>query len=227
MFKITGKIKKIYLGLLLFLFLLIIATPYLIKDGVSIFEEETVEVILIAILLLLSLFIYYLYNSQLKESQKNLDAAFAHIGKINVQVDYLKSVFGDIKKFPENKSDLKYIFDFLAEKVLGMINCDWVVFRIIAVESLRTLAEFAKDRNNGFEFGNKISNRALIKSEKIHGLSFISSSHENLNIKTFCIISPDSLDANQGKILESIVNSLGMFYIIFDSGYYKNSRLEK
>lgn len=215
------------MGLLLSLFLLIIATPILIKDGFSIFEEETLEVIIIAILLFLSLFIYYLYNSQLKENQKSLDAAFAHIGKINVQVDYLKSAFGDIKKFPENKSDLKYIFDFLAEKVLGMINCDWVVFRIIETGSLRTLAEFSKDRNNGSELSNKISNKALIESEKIRGLSFVSSSHENLNIKTFCIISLNSLDINQRKILESIVNSLGMFYIIFDSQYYKNSRLGK
>jgi hypothetical protein len=227
MFKITGQIKNFYLGLLLFLFLLIIFTPILIKDGISIFAEETLEVIIIAILLFLSLFIYYLYNRQLKEHQKNLDAAFAHIGKINLQVDYLKSAFGDIKKFPENKSDLKYIFDFLAEKVLGMINCDWAVFRIIETESLRTLAEFSKDRHNGFGLGSKISNKALVGSEKIRGLSFISSSHENLNIKTFCIISLDRLDTSQRKILESIANSLGMFYIIFDSRYYKNSRLQK
>lgn len=227
MFKITGQIKNFYLGLLISLFLLIIATPYLVRDGFSIFEEEVLEVVIIAILLFLSLFIYYLYNSQLKENQKSLDAAFAHIGKINVQVDYLKSAFSDIKKFPENKSDLKYIFDFLAEKVLGMINCNWVVFRIVEIESLRTLAEFSKDRNNGSELSNKISNKALIESEKIRGLSFVSSSHENLNIKTFCIISLNSLDTNQRNVLESIVNSLGMFYIIFDSGYYKNSRLGK
>jgi hypothetical protein len=175
----------------------------------------------------LSLFIYYLYNRQLKEKQKSLDAAFAHIGKINVQVDYLKSAFSDIKKFPENKSDLKYIFDFLAEKVLGMINCNWVIFRIIETGNLRTLSEFAKDRKNGFELDNKISNKSLIDSEKIPGLSFVSSSHENLNIKTFCIIPLDRLVTSQREILESIVNSLGMFYIIFDSQYYKNSRLQK
>lgn len=227
MFKITGQLKNFYLGLILSLFLLIIATPYLVRDGLSILEEEVLEAVVIAILLFLSLFIYYLYNRQLKENQKNLDAAFAHIGKINVQVDYLKSAFSDIKKFPENKSDLKYIFDFLAEKVLGMINCDWVVFRIIETRNLRTLAEFSKDRNNSFELGNKISNKALIESEKIRGLSFISSSHENLNIKIFCIIPLNSLAISQREILESIVNSLGMFYIIFDSGYYKNSRLEK
>lgn len=222
---ILKKLKNFYLISIVFLFVLIIFTPYLISSKFLIFEEEILEPIAIAILFGISAIMYYFYNLQLEKSCNDLNEAMLHVGAINVEMDHLREVFKNIDKYPENKEDLKYIFDFLAEKILVIAGCEWVIFRIIETSSLRTLTEFNRSKKEGLVFQGEISNRALTENEKIAGCRFFSSAQKNLNIRTFCIISEKEVGEISQKTIESIINSLGMLYIIFDSIYYKNTRL--
>jgi hypothetical protein len=70
--------------------------------------------------------------------ESRLNEAFAYIGSLNIHINEIKSVFSDIRNFFETKQDFASILRFLAEKAPCMVNCDWVVFRIIDVGSLKT-----------------------------------------------------------------------------------------
>lgn len=240
--QIKGKywlIEKIYIAILILLYSLIVCTPFLlsknalIKNSVFI-EAEFVEGLLIAVLLVISYFVSVLYrktiarySSQIKElSVKKADVesklgdAFKYIGAVNVQVEAMKSLFPSLKKYPKDKKDLKNCFHLLAEKVLCLVNADWVIFRIIHVDSLKTVRDYSETRGQAILLKHNISNKSII-SEDINGCSVVGSDQKNLTIKVFCIIPSDELTATQKSLIKAIADTLEMLFIIFKSQYYK------
>ncbi|MBN1778730.1 MAG: hypothetical protein JW816_00705 [Candidatus Buchananbacteria bacterium] len=137
-------LKNTYLIILGILFVLIVATPILISDGISFLTEEMTEMIIIFLLLIASILIYSFYQNELKKRVEQRDEAIKEIGKINVQIEKIKEAFETIEKYPENKSDLKYLMNALAEKILGIAPVDWVLLRIIDLNDQRTLTENLK-----------------------------------------------------------------------------------
>ncbi|MBI4779408.1 hypothetical protein HY797_03070, partial [Candidatus Falkowbacteria bacterium] len=97
--------------------------------------------------------------------EKKLDEAFKYIGQINVQISEIRSIFSDVKKYPENKKDLKYSMEFMANKILGIINADWVVLRIIALDNLTSLTEYNLARTEGASIKQSISNKELVDNK--------------------------------------------------------------
>jgi hypothetical protein len=139
-------------------------------------------------------------------------------------VERYKQVFTDVNKYPENKKDIKYFFEVMAEKILGIANCDFAMVRIIEMSNLNTLAEHIKYRHN--EIGGEIiiGNKEIVNQQGNGKFQILVSSADNTNIKTFCILPKAKISDNQKFFIEKIIGDLTMLFIIFTSTYYKNSR---
>jgi len=238
------KIKLLeitYLTILALLFLCVIYTPHLIKhsliiNGNLIIEEEFTESILIIILIMAGYLTVRLYKREIDKKERELDLlkadkdgvenrlldAFKYIGAINVQIQEIKAVFSSEKKYPENKKDFKNILTFLAQKTLGIVNADWLIFRIIDASNLKTLREHHETRGNTLLLKHEIGNKDLVSNGSLDGFSVVQSNQESFNIKVFCVIPSDHLQEEQKILVKAIVNELNMLFLIFNSQYYKN-----
>ena len=233
-------LKGAYFAILVAIFLLIVSTPYIIRSGFTLFDEEIAEVVAIALFFAVGYGIFFLYRKEaarnrneidgLKQDkgalEKRLTEAFHYIGTVNIQIEQIRSVFSDIRKFPENKRDFRYILQFLAEKVLCMVNAPWVLFRIVDMQNLDTLSEYSESRGNAFTLNHKISTKHLVSNEKFEGLAVVQSGQGNFHIKTFCIVPKEKLSRDQKVFIKALVNRLETLFIIFTSTYYQNSHFK-
>ncbi len=122
-------LEKVYVALLVGISIVMIFTPLIINRGLSIVPEEVLEVIIIALLSGVSSVLITLYRKEVKKNldrcrildseksiiEKRLMNAFKHIGSVNVLIDEVRSAFSEIKKYPENKQDFKYILQFIPD----------------------------------------------------------------------------------------------------------------
>jgi phage host-nuclease inhibitor protein Gam len=234
-------LERTYLLILVAIFLLIVFTPYMIHAGFTVFEEQLVEVATILLLFATGYAVLSLYRKEvtrnlekihrlMKEKgalENRLADAFKYIGTVNIQIKEIKSVFSSVRKFPENKKDFGYILQFLADRTLSMVNTGWVLFRIIDTQSLNSLGEYSETRGNSVLPRHKISNKALVSTEKLKGFTVVESGQENFYIKTFCIIPKVKLSRENLVFIKAIVNQLEMLFLIFTSIYYRESHSDK
>jgi len=233
-------LQIIYLILYLILFSFIIYTPYLISGPMHItkkliFEEETIEGSLLGILFLVSVLIMYLYKSDVtrhkkmadkvaadkKTVEKRLDASYRYIGVINVQIQEIKSIFNAVDKYPESKEDLKKTLHYFGERVLGIVNANWVLFRIINSTTHRTISEHFEVRKN-FTCGYPhVSNKMIIEKQSISPLTPVVSNPQNLNIIVFCVMPVEKISNEQHIFIQAIINEITKLFIILNSAYYK------
>ena len=244
--KKTRPLQAVYLTSLMVLFCLIVSTPYLIKGNFLlreriVVEEEIVESALIALLLIIGYVVSIMYKRELNKCireidelttgkinlEEKLNEAFGYIGEVNVQVQEIRALFSTLKKYPENNNDFKNILAFFGQKVLGIVNVDWVTFRIIEPDNLRTLREHWEARGSAVALNHGISNKAIVNHAAINGCSVVGSRYENLSIKVFCILPIEQLTTNQRILVEAIVNDLEMLFVIFTSEHYRESYLKK
>ena len=235
-------VQAIYLACLTLLFLLVVLTPYFIQGNFqlknrAIVREEIAEGAVIALLLIVGYFASVIHKKEFGKYHKELielttskcdledrlKDAFSYIGEVNVQLLEIKSVFSALQKYPESKKDYRSVLIFLARKALGIANVDWVIFRIINPESLRTIQEYSETRGSAILLKHNISNRAIVSNEAIAECSVVSSEQENLSIKAFCILPTEKLTASQEILIGAIVNELEMLFIIFNSEYNRES----
>jgi len=217
---------------------LLILTPLLISRDYVFAREEIIETQAVIILLVIGYFFLRLYWIELAKNMKELEKlkkekldleiklldAFKHIGVVNVQIQQIRSIFSDMKKYPESKKDFKYTLEFFADKVLSIIDVDWVILRIIDTRDEKILKEFFGKR--GFSFANKsikISNSDLLSGKRIEGALAISSQHDNFHARIFCVIPDIKISRDQKELILAIVAQLEMLFIIFSSKYYGGS----
>ena len=233
--------QVLYLIFFLILFSIIILTPILINGSVKftgnlIVEEEIAESVLLCILLSLSLVMSYQYKGEIykqkglikkiendkKTAEEKLIESFKYIGKINVQIQEINSIYNNINIYPETKNDFKKTLNFLSERVLGIVNTDWVLFRIIDRNNQRTISEHLKTRGDVSYHYPHISNKMIIEEQSISTITSIISNPPNLNIIASCNLSIDKIDKDQRIFIKAIVNELTMLFVILNSSYYKN-----
>ena len=238
-------IQAVYLVGLALLFFLVVLTPHFIQGNFqlknrAIIREEIAEGAVIALLLIVGYLASVIhkkefdkYHRELTELttckydlENRLNDAFSYIGEVNVQLLEIKSVFSALQKYPESKKDYRSVLIFLARKALGIANVDWVIFRIINPESLRTIQEYSETRGSAILLKHNISNRAIVSCEAIADCSIVSSEQENLTIRTFCILPTEKLTANQTILLRTIVSEVEMLFIVFSSEYYREGYLK-
>jgi len=215
---------------------LIIFTPYIVRSGFTFMEEQLTEAVFITLLFAAGSAVFWFYRkesrvnrnrlSQLQQEKGTLESrltdAFAYIGSVNIQIHEIKSIFSEMGDFPETKKDFAHILRFLAERVLGMVNCDWVVLRIIDVKSLKTLRSHSQTRGNIIALKHKISNKDLAAGKPSNEFTAVRSGQNNFRITTFCILSPTKLSSDDNVFLKAVVNQLEMLFLIFTSNYYND-----
>ena len=234
-------LERTHFLILVTIFLLIVFTPYIIHSGITVLEEQLVEAATIILLFTVGYVVLFLYRKEaarnlreinrLKQDKgalgNRLTEAFKYIGTVNIQIQEIKSVFSDVRKFPENKKDFGHILQFLADRTLSMVNAGWVLFRIIDTKNLDSLGEYSETRGNSVLPQHKISNRILVSNQKLKGFTVVGSGHENFYIKTFCIIPKAELSSDHEVFIKAVVNQLEMLFLIFNSIYYKDTYFNK
>jgi len=230
------SIKYLYILTMLLILGIILFTPFLVKS-ISIIDESFAESILLLFLTTFAYFITFLYKKQSKfykklivdlnyskkNSEERLNDALKYIGKINVQVQEIESAFNIINKYPESKQEVKKLINYLAGKILGIINADWVVLRIIDTDKIKTLTEAYLYRNQEPKIKPNISNKALINKEALTDFTIVSSTEDNFTINTYCVF-PAIINKEQEIFIESIANQVEMLYIIYSSVYLKKEK---
>jgi hypothetical protein len=159
------------------------------------------------------------------ELEHRLTNAFKYIGSVNIQIEEIKSTLSDIKKYPENKKDFKYIFQYLSEKVLSIIDADWVLIRIIEISTYKTLREHCATRGRAVLLKYQISNKEIMSDKLPKDFSLVNSTAKNFTISTCCVIPKPKLTEEQTVMTKAVINQLEMLFLIFASSYYKNSRI--
>ncbi|MFH0929937.1 MAG: hypothetical protein V1814_01660 [Candidatus Moraniibacteriota bacterium] len=235
--------KSNFLSSIFFLFflaiiILIVFTPFLVRE-ISVFNREQSEAVFLFVFVLLGYAVYRLHRGEIRKKniqlnslrsdntdmENQLEEAFGHIGKINIQISEIRSIFSDIKKYPENKKDLNYTLDYFANKILSVVNIDWVIIKIINLSDFSTIKIHSATRGKATLSGDKISNKDIMdESYSHHEFVVIKSDQENLNLKAVCILPKKEIKQEQMAIIKAIVTRLELIYIIFSSHYYKNSR---
>lgn len=214
-------LNRAYYLSITFLLVIVILTPLFIKEGLSIIDEEFLELIIIAVALLLVFLINYLYKKELEKKDKTLESAWKHVGELNLQIGRFRSAIIDFRKYPENKSDLKFLFKFTAQKILGILNIPCLMFRIVEEKSLRTLSEYFQERMEGQGKDIKVKNSCLIGSASKIGYQIIASSPKNYTIRAFCIFPKAKMSEDQRLFAQKTIDDLCTYYIIFSSAFYR------
>ncbi|MDR3653202.1 MAG: hypothetical protein P4L34_09565 [Paludibacter sp.] len=234
-------LQVLYLTLFLILFILIITTPKLITGSLRIsekliIEEETVEGILLGILFIVSVLILNLYklevfkhkeqirkiNTDKKKVEDRLQISDQYIGMINVQIQEIKSIFYSIDSYPQTKTDLKRTFSFFGEKILGIVNSNWVLIRIINSTTQRTIGEHFETRERCAGKYPHISNKMIIERQSIESHTPIISNPKNLNILVFCVLPIEKISHDERIFIQAIIDEITKLFIIINSTYFKN-----
>lgn len=233
-------LQVIYFIIYLALFSFIIFIPALINGPVHVTEkliiaEETIEGTLLGILFILSILILNLYkrevvkhkaiiekiNDDKKKAEGRLSDSYHYIGLINVQIQEIKSIFNSVDKYPETKEDFKKTYHFLGTHVHGIVQTDWVLFRIINSNTRRTISEHFEPRL-GFSFSYPhVSNKLIIEEHVDLRYTLIVSNPQNLNIMVCCIMPVSKISHDQRVFIQAIINEITKLFIILNSTYYK------
>ena len=227
MSKRRENIKKIFLFLSFLDILFILFVPF-VNIRIWNLSDEISDSIFTGILILLILVAYRFYVKETKFNKKYQDGlderlreTFKYIGSVNLQIEEMKKVFSDNGKYPENKKDLHALFINMSERILGLINTDWVLLKVVDLNNQVTLHDHFIARGNKQIEKLRIDNKCLLDGScLIDNQTVIRSTQENFNIKAFCIL-PISVNKNQEFMIKSIVNQLEMMFVIFNSLYYK------
>lgn len=233
-------LQILYLIIFSIIFSFVIYTPTLIKGPAQltaklIIKEETIEGSLFCILFIMSILILNLYKHEIDKHKELINKISTektkvenrlfdseqYIGITNVQIQEIKYIFNSIDKFPETKDDLRKAFSFFGERVIGIVNSNWVLFRIIDINTQRTIHEHFVTRQ-GFSCSYPhVSNKMVIEKQPILPLFYVNSNARNLNILVSCIMPIDKISNDQRIFVQAIINEITKLFVILNSLYYK------
>lgn len=232
-------LQVLYLLVTVILFSVILLTPLLIQGPLRlteklILEEEIIEGCLLSVLVLLSILIYTLYkhesakqrelinkiNLAKKSAEEKLFDSFQYIGQINVQIEQIKLIFKHSDKLPETKNDFKKTLYFLSERVFGITNANWILFRIIDNKNHKTINEqFETRQGYNFDYPH-VSNKTIIENQSCPPFTAVISSPQNFNILVCCILSVDKISNDERVFIQAITKEITMLFVILNSSYY-------
>jgi hypothetical protein len=235
-------IQFLYIVIYLALFGLIFFIPALIRGDIQlsekmIFREELIEGSLLVFLFILNVILLNLYknevsrqkmiiskiNDEKKSAQEKLNDSFRYIGQVNVQLLQIKSIFNNYDKFPETKNEFRRTLSYFSDRVFGIINANWVLFRIINCNSHKTVQEHFEARKGCSPDYPHISNKMIIEEQSCSPFSTVISNPQNLNIMVCCILPFEKINNDEQVFIQAITNEITMFFVILNSTYYKNS----
>jgi len=229
----TGSLRALYATIGVAILLVAILTPFL-AEGTTIVREEYAEVTLLVILLSAGYVARALYLREAERARSQiahlengrrtledrLDEALRYIGRLNVQVQEIEGIFTSISKYPETRNEKRKALRFLAEKILNVVDNEWVLVRIVDRERIRTLGEHWATRVQKAA-PPSISNSELVERRTAHAYTVVESSQDSFSINTYCVL-PGPVTRGHRIIIEAIANQAEMLFLIFSSRYYKD-----
>jgi hypothetical protein len=235
-------LQVLYLVIFFVLFGLIVYVPHAIKNPLQItekiiIEEELIESVLLSVLLLLNVLIYNLYKKEAarqkelvakmkndnKSIHEKLDESFRYIGQVNVQIQQIKSIFSSSDRFPKTKNDFKKTLVFYSERIFGIVNINWVLFRIINSTTGRTISEQFETRHGLPQEYPHISNKLILERQACHPYTTIVENPQDLNITVSCTLPVENITGEEQVFIQAITNEITMIFIYFNSTYYKET----
>lgn len=235
-------LQVMYLVIFFVLFGLMVYIPHAINNPLHvtqkfIVEEEVIESILLSVLLLLNLLIYSLYRKESvrqkelvakmktenKSIHEKLDDSFKYIGKVNVQIQQIKSIFNSSDRFPKTKNDFKKTLLFYSERIFGIVNIDWVLFRIINSTTGRTISEQFETRQGLPREYPHISNKMILERQRLNPYTTVVANPQDLSILVSCTIPAENITGDERVFIQAITNEIAMIFIYFNSIYYKEN----
>jgi hypothetical protein len=233
-------LQIIYLIIFAVLFSFVLYTPALIKGPAQltsglILKEETIEGALFCILFIMSILMLNLYKREIDRHKELINKISTektkvenrlfnseqYIGITNVQIQEIKYIFNSIDKFPETKEDLKKAFIFFGERVIGIVNSNWVLFRVIDINTQRTICEQFVTRQGFTCSYPRVSNKMVIENQPISPFYYVNSNTKNLKILVSCIMAIDKISNDQLIFVQAIINEITKLFVILNSLYYK------
>lgn len=228
-------LEKFYYLFLFVVFFLVVFTPYVIRTDFWFVEEEFFEMETIIFLFAVGYFILRLYQREVSKNLRELEKtkrenadleerltdAFKYIGSVNVRIGQIKTAFSDIKSFPETKKEFKHIIKFFSERILGIVNVECVMIRIVDARNFVSLQEYCEKRAGVHLAECKIHNRDLLKGEKFDDYDIIGSVQENLHIRSFCIMPKSDINKEQEILVRAMINYLQMLFLVL---YVSNNK---
>ena len=235
-------LQVLYLIIFFVLFGLVVYVPHAINNPLHvtekfIIEEEVIESILLAVLLLLNVLIFSLYKKEVvrqkelvtkmkndnKSIHEKLDDSFRYIGQVNVQIQQIKSIFNSSDRFPKTKNDFKKTLLFYSERIFGIVNVDWVLFRIINSTTARTISEQLETRHGmPLEYPH-ISNKMILERQACLSCTTVVENPPDLNISVCCVLPIENITVEERVFIQAITNEITMIFIYFSSTYYKET----
>jgi len=231
-------LQIVYLVTYVILFAFIIYVPKLISGPFHIsekiiIEEEVIEGSLLAVLFLLNIVMLNLYRGEAtrqrelirKAKEEKLEArekfyeSSQYIGQINVQLQEIKAIFSNKNKFPGTKNELKKAFLFFSERVLGIVNTNWVLFRIINPSTQKTVSEQFETRPGHTSNYPHIGNKIIVEKQSCPTFTTIISNAPNADILSCCILPVGQISDEERIFIEAITNEITMMFILFNCTY--------
>lgn len=228
------RLEILYVTTIGILMLMVVATPFLVRRWVVmpdhlLGEQEMLETLLIAVLLSLAYALSRIYKTLLRARREEIQRlalnnttlqcrltdAFKYIGKVNVQLQEVRSIFQLLNRLPENRKDFKNLLRVFGQKALAIANTDWVALRIIDRPSLRTVIEHLETRRQGTALNLHIGNKSVVEGEPISGQAVIRCDNDNLDITVVCIFPRDVLSWEEKILLESLAGEIELLFITF------------
>jgi len=157
-----------------------------------------------------------------KTTEEKLDDSLKYIGKVNVQIEEIKSIFNTTNTYPETKNDFKKAFRFLSERVLGIVNTNWTLLRIIDSNTQRTVSECFETRGGYSCLYPHVSNKMIVEKQSLTNCTTVISNPDNLHILVCCTMPIDEINDDQRVFIQAIINEIIMLFIILYSPYSKN-----
>ena len=227
-------LQVLYFVILLILFSLIIYTPTLIKGSASlnenlILEEETIEGSLVGALMILGIVILGIYKHEIqrhKEQIRIIDdekqrvagrllVSDQYIGQVNVQISEIESIFNWIDKYPQTKTDFNKVFSYYGDRILGIINTNWALIRIINRDTQRTVTEHFQTRPGTTPDYPHVSNKMIIEKQPSLSCTTVISKPDNLEFLVSCTMPVDKINKHQVGFVQAIINEITMLFVIY------------
>ncbi len=104
----------------------------------------------------------------------------------------------------------------------GIVNSNWVLFRIIDSNTRKTISECFETRQGFSSHYPHISNKMIVENQFMKSYTTVISNPQNLNILVCCALPIDKINSDQLVFIQAIINEIIMLFIILNSSYYKN-----
>jgi hypothetical protein len=214
----------------------VVATPLLVRRRILpldklVLDEDLLESILIAVLLVIAGSIYAVYRRELRSVNRQLGRvssankvlkdrltdAFRYIGTVNVQLQEIHAVFSKSIRYPENRGEFKRMLAEIAFKTLGIVDKDWMLIRIVDRCTLKTHIEHWEMRFRTIPAKICVSNRAIVDQHPQLDVDVTASHRDNATVTAACVFPLPPLNREERILMQSVASEMEMIYTVFTS----------